>query len=224
MKNLLEVDCVIICFDGNNILTDCFLKCETNDIIGVLGRNGCGKSSLLKVIFGSLFTHNKFIRINGEVYDQPYKEGNLVAYLPQHGFLPANISIKSIIDSYITSGTAREKIKSDLRLKKHLKKRISELSGGELRYLEILLLVNLDVKFILLDEPFSKVEPLYKEVIIELIKEFRSSKGFIITDHDYQNIIEASDRIILINNGVCRPISDLADLERFNYVPQGTFD
>lgn len=224
MKNLLEVDSVIISFDQKNILTDCFLKCETNDIIGILGRNGCGKSSLLKVIFGTLFTNNKFIRINGKVYNQPYKSGNLVAYLPQHDFLPANISIKSLINIYIKSAIAREKIKKDPKLKKNLKKRVSELSGGELRYLEILLLVNLDVQFILLDEPFSKVEPLYKEVIIELIREFRSSKGFIITDHDYQNIIAASDRIVLINNGVCRSISDLSDLERFNYVPQGTFN
>lgn len=224
MKDLLEVDSVIISFDGKNILTDCFLKCETNDIVGILGRNGCGKSSLLKVVFGTLFTNNKFIRINGKTYDQPYKSGNLVAYLPQHSFLPTNVSIKTIIDIYINSSKARGKIKNDLRLKNHLKKRASELSGGELRYLEILLLVNLDVKFILLDEPFSKVEPLYKEVIVELIKESRASKGFIITDHDYQNIIAASDRIILINNGGCRPINDLNDLERFNYVPQGTFN
>ncbi|HTK22381.1 MAG TPA: ATP-binding cassette domain-containing protein [Mucilaginibacter sp.] len=224
MKNLLEVDSVIISFDERNILTDCFLKCETSDIIGILGRNGCGKSSLLKVIFGTLFTHFKFIRINGKVYNQPYKKGNLIAYMPQNSFLPTNISIENIINIYVASAAAREKIKDDLRLKKHLKKRVSELSGGELRYLEILLLVNLDVKFILLDEPFARVEPLYKEMIIELIRDFRSTKGFIITDHDYQNIIAASDRIILINNGICRPITNLSDLERFNYVPQGTFN
>ncbi len=224
MKNLLEVDSVIISFDERKILTDCFLRCETGDTIGILGRNGCGKSSLLKVLFGTLFTNNRFIRINGKVYDQPYKSGDLIAYLPQHGFLPTNVSIKNIIDIYINSITARDKIKNDLRLKNHLKKRASELSGGELRYLEILLLVNLDVKFILLDEPFSRVEPLYKEIIVELIKESRSSKGFIITDHDYQNIIATSDRIILINNGVCRSIADFRDLERFNYVPIGTFN
>ena len=86
-----------------------------------------------------------------------------------------------------------------------------------------MLLVNLDVKFILLDEPFSKIEPLYKDVIADLIKEYRSVKGFIITDHDYANIIATSDKIILISNGVCRPIDKLTDLERFNYVPAGTF-
>ena len=224
MKNLLEVDSVMIAFDNRNILTGCYFRCETGDIIGLLGRNGCGKSSLLKIVFGTLPTYNKFIRINQKVYDKPYKRTNLIAYLPQHDFLPKNLSIKKIIDVYVSPAFKRESIRNDDRLRHHLNKRISELSGGELRYLEILLLVNLDVKFILLDEPFSKVEPLYKEVIIELIKEFRSSKGFIITDHDYQNIIAASDRIILINNGVCRPITDLGDLERFNYVPQGTFE
>jgi ABC-type lipopolysaccharide export system ATPase subunit len=86
-----------------------------------------------------------------------------------------------------------------------------------------MLLVNLDVKFILLDEPFSKVEPLYKQVITDLIKAYRTTKGFIITDHDYTNIIAASDRIILITNGVCKPIANLYELEKWNYVPIGTF-
>jgi ABC-type multidrug transport system ATPase subunit len=224
MKNLLEVDSVMISFDDRQILGGCYLRCETGDIIGILGRNGCGKSSLLKIIFGTLFTYNKFIRINQKVYKYPYKHGNLIAYLPQHDFLPKNISIKKIVSIYIPTEAGRAKITNDLRLKDHLKKRISELSGGELRYLEIMLLVNLDVKFILLDEPFSKVEPLYKKVISDLIKEYCATKGFIITDHDYRNTIETSDRIILIINGACKPINELIELEQWNYVPIGTFN
>jgi ABC-type multidrug transport system ATPase subunit len=223
MNNLLEVDSVMISFNERKILSDCYLKCETGNVIGILGRNGCGKSSLLKIIFGTLFTPDKFIRINQKVYTYPYKHGNLMAYLPQHDFLPKKISIKKIINIYIPTKVAREVIFNDPRLKNHLKKRISELSGGELRYLEIMLLVNLDVKFILLDEPFSKVEPLYKQVITDLIKAYRTTKGFIITDHDYTNIIAASDRIILITNGVCKPIANLYELEKWNYVPIGTF-
>jgi len=217
MKNLLEVDSAMVSFDDRKVLTGCYLKCETGDIIGILGRNGCGKSSLLKIIFGTLFTYNKFIRINQKVYNHPYKHGNLIAYLPQHDFLPKNISIEKIINVYLPNKTIRAKISNDIRLKNHLKKRISELSGGELRYLEIMLLVNLDTKFILLDEPFSKVEPLYKEVIAELIRQHRSTKGFIITDHDYTNIIAVSD-------GISRPVTNLYELEKWNYVPAGTFD
>ncbi len=87
-----------------------------------------------------------------------------------------------------------------------------------------MLLVNMDTQFILLDEPFSKVEPLYKEVISDLIRQYRSTKGFIITDHDYANIIATSDRIILISEGISRPIKNLHELEKWHYVPSGTFD
>ena len=224
MKNLLEVDSVMIAFDNRNVLNGCYFKCETGDIIGLLGRNGCGKSSLLKIVFGTLSTHNKFIRINQKVYDQPYKHTNLIAYLPQHDFLPKNLSVRKIINIYIDFSSKREIIFNDNRLKYHLEKKITELSVGELRYLEILLLVNLKVKFILLDEPFSKVEPLFKDVIVNLIKEYSSTIGFVITDHDYTNIIAASNHIILITNGACKSIDDVTELERFNYVPIGTFN
>ncbi len=223
MMNLLEVDSVMIAFDGRQILNGCYLRCQTGEIVGILGRNGCGKSSLLKIIFGSLHTYDKFIRINQRVYDQPYKHPDLIAYLPQHPFLPKNISIRQIINCFIARTGSREKIIGDPHLEKHLNKRTSELSAGELRYLEICLLVNLDAKFILLDEPFSRVEPLYKAVIINLIKEYSSVKGFVITDHDYNNILAASNRVILIDNGVNRPVADPAELELYNYVPAGTF-
>ncbi|MGN6640844.1 MAG: ATP-binding cassette domain-containing protein [Mucilaginibacter sp.] len=121
MANLLEVDSVIISFDHKQIVTDCYLKCATGEVIGILGRNGCGKSSLLKVIFGTLSAKSKFIRINGQVYDQPYKTGNLIAYLPQHAFLPQNISIKRIINIFISDENSRNKILNNPMLKNILK-------------------------------------------------------------------------------------------------------
>jgi len=223
MNNVLEVDSVILSFNNRSILTDCYLRCETGDVIGILGRNGCGKSSLLKIIFGSLDSQYKNITVNHKRFIKPFEKGNLIAYLPQHDFLPKNISLKKIINIFIPGETEKNNIFKDPRLSTHFNKHIIELSGGELRYFEILLLVNLNVKFILLDEPFSKVEPLYKDVILDLIRRHQSTKGFIITDHDYTNIILASDKIILINNGACKPIKALIELEQWNYVPAGTF-
>lgn len=222
MKSKLEAGGILKLIAGREILTDCYLKCETGDIIGILGRNGAGKSTLLKIIFGTVPALNKDIRIDKRPCQQPYKHKNLVGYLPQHSFLPDDISITRIIDLFIDNREQRNKVRCDERLKDHLKKRITDLSGGELKYLEVLLLVNLDVKFVLLDEPFSRVEPLYKERIIALIREYRSTKGFIITDHDYANIIEVSDSIVLIVNGVCKHIKALEELEFWNYLPAGT--
>ncbi|CAL1521277.1 ATP-binding cassette domain-containing protein [Chitinophaga sp. MM2321] len=222
MKNELEVCGIIKDFGGHQLLTDCYLKCETGDIIGILGRNGTGKSTLLKIIFGILPAYNKSISINKKIYQQPYRHKNLIAYLPQHPFLPKNISIENIVRIFIDNKKSRNKIIENERIEKHIHKRVTALSGGELRYLEMLLLVNLEADFILLDEPFSHIEPLYREIIIELLKEYQPTKGFIITDHDYESIIKASDSLMLLTNGVCKKVTSLSELEHWGYLPAGT--
>jgi ABC-type multidrug transport system ATPase subunit len=63
MKNLLEVDSIEKSYGYKIILSNVYLKCETGDIIGVLGRNGTGKSTLLKIIYGILPAEYKFVRI-----------------------------------------------------------------------------------------------------------------------------------------------------------------
>lgn len=222
MLNVLEIDSVMKSFGSNRILSDVYLKCQTGDIIGILGRNGCGKSTLLKIIFGNLQADQKTIKINNQIYTYPYRTKNLISYLPQHTFLPENCSLKNIVNACIKDPDKRNIILKDERISKHITKTTNALSGGELRYFEILLLVNLNTKFILLDEPFSGIEPIYKDKIKELIKTYQSHKGFIITDHDYRNIIEVSDRIVLITNGACKNIDKLEQLEEYNYLPTGT--
>lgn len=222
MKHQLEVGSILMSYGTKELLTDVYLKCETGDIIGLLGRNGSGKSTLLKIIFGTVQALNSSIRIDGRPCSYPYKQKDQIAYLPQHRFLPVDIPIKKIIDIFIAGKDGKRNIKENERIGPHLNKYVNQLSGGELRYLEILLLLNLDVKFVLMDEPFSGMEPLYRERIAELIKAYRDKKGFIITDHDYRNIIGTSTRLILLTNGVCKHIQSLDQLESFNYLPPGT--
>ena len=222
MHSILEIDSVIKSFGLKKILSNVYLKCQTGEIIGILGRNGCGKSTLLKIVFGTMPADNKTIKIDNNVYFHPYRSRNLIAYLPQHSFLPEHINLKQIINAFIKGIENRKVIINDDRIKKHLNKKTKELSGGELRYFEILLLVNLNAKFVLLDEPFSGIEPIYKEKIKELIKKYIADKGFIITDHDYKNVIDVSDQIILIKDGTLKNIENLEQLEEYNYLPTGT--
>ena len=220
--HVLEADSIIATVGGRKILSDVYLRCQSGEVVGVLGRNGTGKSTLLKLIFGTLPTEDRNIRIDGEVIHPPHLQGKWIAYLPQQGFLPKNIPIRKIVDLYVDVEN-RKKILADERIKPHLKKRTRELSGGELRYLEILLLVNLKVKFILLDEPFSGIEPLYQDKVVDLINEYRPEKGFIVTDHVYKQIISISDKLLLIDQGKTIPITKPEELEQFSYVPRGTF-
>ena len=220
--HVLEADSIIATIGGRKILSDVYLRCQSGEVVGVLGRNGAGKSTLLKLIFGTLPTEDRSIRIDGNVIQTPYLRGKWIAYLPQQGFLPKNIPIGKIVSLFVDEDK-RKKVLADERIKPHLRKRIKELSGGEQRYLEILLLVNLKVKFILLDEPFSGIEPLYQDKVTDLINEYRPEKGFIVTDHVYKKIIGLSDKLLLIDQGKTIPITKPEELEQFSYVPRGTF-
>ncbi len=220
--HVLEADSIIATIGGRKILSDVYLRCQSGEVVGILGRNGAGKSTLLKLIFGTLPTEDRSIRIDGNVIQTPYLREKWIGYLPQQGFLPKNIPIGKIVRLFIDEDK-RKKVLADERIKPHLKKRIKELSGGEQRYLEILLLVNLKVKFVLLDEPFSGIEPLYQDKVTDLINEYRPEKGFIVTDHVYKKIIGISDRLLLIDQGKTIPITKPEELEQFSYVPRGTF-
>ena len=168
MPNLLEIDSVVKSYYGRSVLTDIYVKCETGDILGLLGRNGSGKSTLLKILFGTLSAERKFIRIDGKIYDQPYKSLNEICYLPQHSFLPKHLNVERTVEIYLGKGQIAgfmdDPVLSILRTTK-----ISQLSGGELRYLEIKMLLHIDCKFVLLDEPFNGVSPILVGKIKKII-------------------------------------------------------
>ena len=66
MENRLEIDSVQLSFGEKAILKSIYIKSETGKVTGILGRNGCGKSCLLKLIFGEIHSSEKSVRINGE--------------------------------------------------------------------------------------------------------------------------------------------------------------
>jgi len=219
MQSLLEIDSVRKTFDTNVVLTDIYLKCETGDIIGMLGRNGSGKSTLLKILFGTLEADNKFIRIDGKIRDKPYKTINEICYLPQHSFIPGHLTVGKSIELYLGKNQLSDIIDDPILLVIKNNK-ISQISGGELRYLEIKLLLSLNSKFILLDEPFNGVSPIMIEKIKKLISENSKSKGIILTDHDYRNVLEIANRFCLIFDGGIKEIKDKSELVRWGYLPE----
>jgi len=222
MSNLLEVDSIRKEFGTKQVLTDIALKCQPGDIIGLLGRNGSGKSTLLKIIFGTLFTDYKFIRINNEVLDKPFKIKNKIVYLNQDNFLPKNLTVKQVVDIY-SDDLEQKGFLDDEVLAKVTGTKIRNLSGGESRYLEVKLLINLDTLFVLLDEPFNGISPLHVELIKAMILDKSLKKGIILTDHDYRNVLDVANKYYLLFDGGLKPVKTKQDLIDWGYVPDSEF-
>ena len=222
MSSLLEVDSIRKSFGDKQVLTDIALKCQRGDIIGLLGRNGTGKSTLLKIIFGTLFTDYKFIRINDEVLTQPFKSKNKITYLPQDNFLPKNITVYKVVEIYSDDFDQKGFLEDEV-LSKVTETKIGNLSGGESRYLEVKLLLNLNSIFVLLDEPFNGISPLHVELIKTMILKKSSQKGIILTDHDYRNVLDVANKYYLLFDGGLKPVKTKQDLIDWGYVPNEQF-
>ena len=221
MLNSLEIDSVIKSYSEQKILTDIYLKCGTGDIIGMLGRNGSGKSTLLKIIFGSITSLNKSIRVNGKVYDRPFKTTGLIGYLPQHPFLLPHLSIYETVKLYLDADQINPFL-TDPVIGYLQKSKINSLSGGEQRYLEIKLILHTSNKFILLDEPFNGVAPIVVEKLKMMITEHSKTKGIILTDHDYNNVMDVANRYCLVHDGTVKPIRSREDLVKWNYLTENS--
>ena len=218
MSDLLEIDSIRKEFGLNQVLTDISLKCQPGDIIGLLGRNGSGKSTLLKIIFGTLYTDYKFIRINNTILNQPFKTKNTIAYLNQDNFLPKNITVKQVVGIYSDYFDQKGFLEDDVLLKV-LGTKVRNLSGGESRYLEVKLLLNLNTLFILLDEPFNGISPVHVDLIKKMIIEKSLKKGVILTDHDYRNVLDVANRYYLLFDGGLKPVRTKLDLIDWGYIP-----
>jgi len=207
-------------FKKRIVLSDISLRIKTGEILGIFGRNGCGKTTLLKILFGTLPSDDENILIDDECFNSSRNiELMNISYLPQNSFLPKDLKVRDVIPIYYKDGDAQDKIFYDPRIAKFERQKIGTLSVGDSRYFEIVLISRLPHPFLLLDEPFSMVEPLYQDSIKEFLVQLKKEKGILITDHYYRNVLEVSDRKMLLKDGKAIEIENKIDLFKNEYLP-----
>lgn len=219
----LHIDSVTKTYNHKVILSDIYMSCKTGEIKALIGRNGSGKSTLLKIVFGSVNPESKFVRIGSKVINNISDTRHLINYLPQDNFLPNNISVKALINLFLPKENRKIVLKNEY-VKPLLNKKNRDLSGGEKRIIEILLIIHSNAKFVLLDEPFNGLSPIAREYIMKYIKTIKSSKGYVITDHDYENIMSVADSIMYLQNGFLKEISDKSELVELGYMTKTTYN
>jgi ABC-type multidrug transport system ATPase subunit len=217
VMNKLHVDSVMKSYGDRMVLSDIFLECSPGEIIGLLGRNGCGKTTLLEIIFGTRPSDQKFVRVNGKQLNSASDSRRLIAFLPQQGLVPHHFRVKTALSLMCPDGI--EPLLHALPfVKPLLGSRIGQLSHGERRILEVQMILQSKSMFILMDEPFNGVSPLQKDLIKSMIRAQLATKGFIITDHDYRNIIAVSTRLLLLAGGGLKSVEGEEALRQFGYL------
>lgn len=215
---ILEIDNVELYFSKKRILGGIYLKAETGKVTGILGSNGSGKSCLLNIIFGTLQSKYKLIRLDNEPVLKPLYKTGKIGLLPQTNFTPERSKLKTVFNL----------MKVDWNLfafnfpnfSKYYGMKFNQLSGGERRVVEIFLILKSDYKMVLLDEPFSHIAPLYIEIIKTIISEEKQNKIIIITDHLYDHILDTSDNLYFLKGGNSVQITDKSDLVTYKYLTE----
>ena len=189
------------------------LELPSNCITGLLGANGAGKTSLFRAIAGLSNVDSGELTFFGKNLKNMSLEERAAAglnYVPQENSLFEDLTLidnlmavielkfKSISKSKIEETKILLK-KMNLTEKSDIKAK--NLSGGEKRKTEILRAVLLESKFILLDEPFAGVDPISVEEINKILKDLKKNVGIFISDHNFRDVINVCDLVILLNQG-----------------------
>jgi ABC-type multidrug transport system ATPase subunit len=218
MTHTLEGDSFHLEFADKRVLQDVYLSCKTGEVVGLLGRNGSGKSCMMKMIFGTLKGYYQSVRID----HKPIKNSNIhkgyIHYLPQENFIPGFLTVKEVLNHYEVSDSSFMDFFPEYET--ILRYKINTLSGGELRLLEVYIILCSKSMFSILDEPFSYLMPLHIEKVIKLIEEVKLTKGLIITDHMYKHILKISDHLYVLNNGKTTKVKKETDLVELGYLPE----
>jgi len=210
--HIIEADSISKGYAMQQVLSGLYLKIQTGDICALFGRNGTGKTTLMRIVFGSLNADYKFVRIDEQYKKRPYTKPSLISYLPAIPFLPSGLKTKQILEMYGVSTV------TDNIILKLYNKRISTMSGGERRYLEVYLILKKKAHFVLLDEPFKFLSPLMTEQIEELIREESKEKGIVIADHRYRNVLNVTTRILLLKDQSLYEVKDEEELRSRDYI------
>ena len=218
----LEIDNIELAFKGKPILTGVYVKAETGKITAILGSNGCGKSCLLHIVFGSIKPKYKLIRLNKKAILKPLYRSKTIIMLTQDNFVPGRLSLIDAFKTFHVDWVGFKNTFPQLNIYKNMK--FASLSSGAQRIVEVYIALKCNRKIILLDEPFNGIAPLYIGIFKTILLKEKQQKIILLTDHRYDEVLSISDTLYLLKNGCAKPVKNLNELEDYNYLPKGCLE
>ena len=201
------------------------LRIEPGRILGLLGRNGSGKSTFLKALVGIIPYGGHAILDKTETSSMTHRErARRIAYLPQQ-LSPVSMSVGTLVAhgrfarmsfSKIMGVKDREVVRHALEMTGLWEERhrsVAELSGGERQRAYLAMVLAQETEYLLLDEPAASLDIAHQIEIMELLKQLSSDgRGIVITSHDLPQSAAYCDRICVIDRGRAAPAIPASEL------------
>ena len=210
-KNVIEAQNVDYKYpDGYRAIKNISLYVKEGEKLGIIGANGAGKSTMLKLLIGILSAESGKIIIN----DILINKKNLKEIRKNVGFvfqesdnqLFMNTVYDDIVFGLRSSKESEENIKlkvntiiEKFQIEKLINKQIYKLSGGEKKIVAIAGIMIMNPEIILMDEVTSSLDPKSRRIVINLIKDLKET--IVIASHDLDMILDVCDRVLVLNNG-----------------------
>jgi lipopolysaccharide export system ATP-binding protein len=200
-------------YRGRKVVDNVSLNVAPGEVVGLLGPNGAGKTTTFHILVGLTRADSGRVMLNGhDLSDFPMylRARHGLSYLPQEPSVFRKLSVEenilAVLETLELDGPHRRKRLEELLEVMglaHLRRQMADtLSGGERRRLEIARALVLSPSFILLDEPFSGIDPITVLDIQKIVRDLKDSGiGVLVTDHNVRETLRVTDRAYIIHNG-----------------------
>lgn len=211
---LLECKNVCKSFGNKKILHNINLKIPRGKIIGLLGKNGMGKTTLIKLINNLLTLSDGEILVNGKKIGVDSKK--IISYLPERTYLDKSLKVNEALDyfqDFYDNFDKEKAVKLLMDLQIDLNEQISKMSKGMQEKLQLVLVMSRNAELYILDEPLGGVDPATRDYILDtILKNFSEGASVIISTHLIQDIERILDEVIFIDKGKIILQSDADEL------------
>ena len=190
-------------YGHNIILEGAEIEAAPGQTVAIVGRNGCGKTTLLQIIAGALKPDSGSVTIFGKDALKDKKVfGKYVGYVPQDDPLIGSLSVRDNLKFWASGVKEPDKsVAAAFDLEDILDKPVDTLSGGMKRRLSIACAIERKTPILILDEPTTSLDIYYQECIRDWMKEYTAAKGTIIMSTHSMQEIEGADKVYILDGG-----------------------